>query len=45
LLAATEGLQVPEGSLLTPTIDTAPGSGEYLSTSRDLVFLTTAPAP
>jgi uncharacterized phage protein gp47/JayE len=45
LLAATEGLQVPEGSLLTPAIDTAPGSGEYLSTSRDLVFLTTAPAP
>lgn len=45
LLAATEGLQVPEGSLVSPAADVTPSAGEYLTTSRDLIYLTTAPLP
>ena len=45
VLAGIDGLQVPAGSLATPTADVVPGPGEFVDARRELVFLTTAPAP
>jgi uncharacterized phage protein gp47/JayE len=45
-LAGIEGLEVPDGSLLTPAEDVQPEGDEFVETSLDLVvLLTTDPAP
>lgn len=44
ILASTEGLLVPKNALVLPADDVTPGPGEYLSTTRELVYLTQNPA-
>jgi hypothetical protein len=45
VLAGISGLQVPAGSLATPSADVVPGPGEFVDVRRELVYLTTAAAP
>lgn len=45
VLAGISGLQVPAGSLASPSSDVVPGPGEFVDTRRELVYLTTAAAP
>lgn len=40
-LAGISGLQVPAGSLATPTADVSPGPGEFVDSRRELILLTT----
>lgn len=40
LAAATDGLEVPKTSLITPSDDVIPGAGEYLTTQTSMVLLT-----
>lgn len=39
IMADTEGLEVPDGSLTEPVADVVPGAAEYLTTERALVQL------